>query len=428
MVFRILKYVLATLAALVTLLVMSSCTMLGLNYASLETGNKPAPAPELTSRTIRAWLDERAELQQQFQDIVYGPWPEGLAVSLVSRRVADDEFAGGMARLEEFRIRLGEGEAAEDFVLGLAVPKQVPPGGLGLVIGQTFSSNCGVFQSAELNRVSGEPCASTRIPWLVEYIFGEYIAKVPLERYFEAGFAYANYYGSDVVPDRVEAGRAAMERLQAASETAAPTGALMAWAYAYKAAIDVLANEAWLDEDRIAVYGHSRHGKSALLGGIFDPRIDLVISHQSGFGGAALSRSTVGEGIGRVSDTYPHWFAPGFDVAAQDPERLPVDQHQLLALLAPKPVFLGNARRDVWSDPNSTFRAAAAAGEVYRLFGNRGLGSDSLTDYVPGAGVAYFLRPGGHGTDRRDMDAILAFLGAHVAPGEARVSIETTSP
>ncbi|MEO0817683.1 MAG: hypothetical protein AAFX86_10300 [Pseudomonadota bacterium] len=416
MVLRILKYVGLTLLALITLGVMSSCTMLGLNYASLETDNKPLPVPELVLTDLQDWTRQREALLEEFQEVVYGPWPKDLSVSLISRRVADENFAGGAARLEEFQIRLGVGDAAEDFFLGLAVPKGAAPGSLGVVIGQTFSDNCGVFQSLALRQVSGAPCDGTDIPWLVEYIFGEYIAEVPFEQYFEAGFAYANYYGSDVVPDRVEAGRAVMDRLKDAGGTA-PTGALMAWAYAYKAAIDVLENEAWLDEERIAVYGHSRHGKSALLGGIFDRRIDLVLSHQSGFGGAALSRSTVGEGIGRVTETYPHWFAPGFDARATSPEALPVDQHQLLATLAPTPVFLGNGRRDVWSDPNSTFRAAEAADPVYDLYGVPGLVQSGLIDFAPGGGIAYFLRPGGHGTDKRDIAAIIDFLKAHTASG-----------
>ncbi|MEM6947752.1 MAG: hypothetical protein AAF486_06645 [Pseudomonadota bacterium] len=403
-----------TLAALATLAVMSSCTMLGLNYASLETGNKPAPEPRLSAATLAEWEAERAGLLSAFQEVVYGPWPEQLDVTLVSRRTADPDFAGGLARLEELRIRLGAGEAAEEFFLGLAVPKAAEPASLGIVIGQTFSDNCGVFQSRALSQASGAPCASTDVPWLIEYIFGEYIAKVPFERYFEAGFAYANYYGSDVVPDRVQLGQETLARL-AGTEPGKAGGALIAWAYAYKAAIDVLETEPWLNPDKIAVYGHSRHGKSALLGGIFDRRIDFVLSHQSGFGGAALSRSRVGEGIARVAETYPHWFAPGFDTAARTPSALSVDQHQLLALLAPTPVFLGNGRRDVWSDPNSTYRAAAAASAVYELYGRQGLLGDGLLSFAPSAGLAYFLRAGGHGTDRRDVDAMLGFLAAQTA-------------
>lgn len=393
-------------------LVASSCTMLGLNYASLDTANKPVPRPEIRAETRADWEAGRADLMAAFEEVLYGPWPVGLPVTLLSRRVVDPEFAGGRAVLEELHIQVGEGAGASDFYLGLAVPNEAGRSSLGLVIGQTFSSNCGVFRSLALSTPSGEPCDSTEVPWIIEYIFGEYIAEVPFEAYFDAGYAYASFYAGDLVPDRSRQASAVMTGLQM-PDGRTPTGTLMAWGYGYSAAIDLLEREVWLDADRIAVFGHSRHGKSALLAGIWDRRIDLVIAHQSGFGGAALSRSDVGERLDRVQKTYPHWFDPGLADYAERLEDLPVDQHQLLALLAPTPVFLGNGRRDVWSDPNSTYRAAAAADPVYRLYGEAGLKSETMLDYTPGAGLAYFLRPGGHGTDKRDIAAITAFLVAH---------------
>lgn len=411
MILRGLKYTGLALALGLVALITSSCTMLGLNYASLETANKPAPTPSIIAPTLADWTAQRAPLKAAFEDTLYGPWPEGLPTRVVSRRVADRDYAGGRAILEELEIAVGAGAAAPRFYLALARPKAMAPGEMGLVIGQTFSSNCGVFASTALSQSSGEPCDDTDLPWVAEYIFGEFIAFAPVEAYFDAGYAYASFYASDLVPDRSAQARGVMESM-VGNGARAPTSALMAWAYGYSAAIDALAGEDWLNSEAIAVFGHSRHGKSALLAGVWDRRIDMVVSHQSGFGGAALSRSSTGEGIGRVASTYPHWFAPEFDALADDPGDISVDQHQLLALLAPTPVFLGNGRRDVWSDPNSTFRAAQAAGEVYRLYGAPGLSADGLADYRPGDGLAYWLRPGGHGTDQRDIDAIIAFLEA----------------
>lgn len=398
------------MAALI-LWIVTSCTQLGLNYASLETANKDAPEPEIAAQTLAEWEAGREALKARFEDVLYGPWPEGLPVSLVSTRVADPDYAGGRARLEELLIRVGEGEGAVDFYLGLAVPKHAAPGSLGLVIGQTFSSNCSVFRSTAMNTPGGVPCEDTEMPWLAEYIFGEYIAEVPVEAYFDAGYAYASYYASDMVPDRSTSGPEVMAGL-IMPDGRTPSGTLMAWAYGYSAVIDLLADEDWLDEDRIAVFGHSRHGKSALLAGIWDRRIDLVISHQSGFGGAALSRSRAGERLDRVQKSYPQWFQPDLGDYADRPHELPVDQHELLALLAPTPVFIGNGRRDVWSDPNSTFRAAEAASRIYALYGETGLGVREMTEYEPSDGLAYYLRPGGHGTDKRDIAAFVEFLEA----------------
>lgn len=418
MVGRLFRYVgLASLFGLL-LAIMSNCTMLGLNYASLETANKPDPSPVIEAASLADWEGERAALIAAFEETFYGPRPVNPDMTLLSRRTVREDFADGRARLEELHIRIGPDTSKADFYLAIAIPVDVPPAGLGIVIGQTFSPNCYVFEEIDLRRPDGAACTSTNVPWPIRYIFGEFIAAVPFEEYFDAGFAYASFYASGLVPDRADMAGEVMAGM-AAPDLPAPTGTLQAWALGWSAALDVLEADDWLDADRIAIYGHSRHAKSALLAGLYDRRIDAVISHQSGFGGAALSRSLIGEGLARITQTYPHWFAPGLSAYGDRPEDLPVDQHQLLALVAPTPVFLGNGRRDVWSDPNSTYRAAAAASSVYQLHGQTGLGADGLDDFLPGDSLAYFLRPGGHGVDRRDQDAFLAFLGEHLpAKGE----------
>lgn len=422
---RIWKFLGWLALAALALRIVASCTMLGLNYASLETGNKAVPEPEIAVDTLADWEAGREALKARFEEVLYGPWPEGLPVSLVSTRVADPDYADGRARLEELLIRVGEGEGAVDFYLGLAVPKHAAPGSLGLVIGQTFSDNCSVFRSTAMSTPGGELCEKTELPWLVEYIFGEYIAEVPVEAYFDAGYAYASYYASDMVPDTPSGGPAAMAGL-VMPDGRTPTGALMAWAYGYSAVIDLLEDEDWIDTGRIAVFGHSRHGKSALLAGIWDRRIDLVISHQSGFGGAALSRSQTGERLDRVQKTYPQWFEPDLGDYMDRLDELPVDQHELLALLAPTPALIGNGRRDVWSDPNSTYRAAEAASKVYRLYGATGLGAKDMADFEPGDGLAYYLRPGGHGVDKRDIAAFVEFLEAQDGAGASHRHVMAT--
>lgn len=426
------------LLILVMAFIVSNCTMLGLNYASLDTANKPAPEPSIEAASLSAWTAVRGPLKQVFEQEIYGPWPNGLPARLVSRRIADPDYAGGRGVLEELVIHIGNGDGARRFHVGLALPKR-RDGPLPLIIGQTFSSNCPAFASTALTGPHGAPCTRTELPWLAEYIFGEYIVRVPVETYFDAGFAYANFYAAELVPDSSAAAPAVMAGM-ANGDTPAPTGTLMAWAYGFSAIIDVLAPDDRIDASRIGIFGHSRHAKSALLAGAWDRRIAAVVAHQSGFGGAALSRSTTGEGIGQMLEGprilpgvspggYPHWFAPRLADYVGRLGALPVDQHQLLALNAPTPVFLGNGRRDVWSDPNSTFRAAAAASEVYALYGATGLGAARMTEFRPGDGLAYFLRPGGHGTDQRDITAILAFLQAHLgAPVLAEGLPKPTNP
>lgn len=415
--------------------VMSSCTMLGLNYASLETGNKPEARPAIETADWDSWEARRTALKALFETHVYGPWPEGLEVSFGETRTIDGAL-GSLGVLEETPITLGSGESAVTFYLAVAYPAIARTTPVPVMIGQTFSSTCSVFPGAALTLPDGGLCdrdpMGGSVGVVARYIFGEFIAEAPIEQYFRQGLAYASFYASEVVPDSAGAAERVMQGLKT-PDGVSPTGALMAWGYGFKAAVDLLEGDPRIDDSRIAVFGHSRHGKSALLAGVWDRRIDAVVAHQSGYGGAASSRSTAGEGLKRMTrggnmtpvgpyiSGYPHWFDPAYADYAGRLDEIPVDQHQLLALLAPTPVFLGNGRRDVWSDPNSTYRMAEAADAVYELAGSDGLSQRGMQDYNPSAGLSYFLRPGGHGTDQRDIDAIMAFLDAHfdlpVSPG-----------
>lgn len=416
---RAIKYAGILLAGLVGLLVLTNCTMLGLNYASLETANKPAASPEITSTSRAEWLSGRDALKKQFEDIVYGPWPAGAPVELISRQTVIEDYLGGRGMLEELRIKIGSGDDAPVFVLGLATPNsQNAP----LIISQTFSSTCAVFMEEVFPRSDGAPCGKVSVPGIATGIFGEFIATAPIDQYLDAGYAYASFEAGELVPDRASTAAAAMEKMDGGG--ALPTSAIMAWAYGFSAVIDVLASDVKIDASKIAVLGHSRHGKAALVAGAFDPRIAAVLSHQSGYGGAASSRDTTGEGIDKMINGarvlplvpklpgYPHWFAPEFSQYADKLDELPIDQHQLIALNAPTPVFLGNGRRDVWSAPNSTYRMAEAADRVYEFYGLEGLNQQGMQSFNPAADISYFMRRGGHGVHQSDIDAFIAFLDA----------------
>ena len=441
MILRVLKWLGLSVLGLLTLLVLSNCTMLGLNYASLETADRPAARPPISAETRTDWEAGRAALKRAFETHVYGPWPEGLAVSFGETRMADADYLAGKATLEQTEITLGTGAGAREFRYTIAWPKNAS-GPVPVFIGQTFGSTCYVFGSLTMVDADGEPCESTEFGGLagtlVEGVFGEYIIRAPVERYIDAGYAYASFQASDVIRDRKDEALAQLAALRE-SEGIASTGAIMLWSYGYSAIIDHLETDPRADLDRIAVWGHSRHGKSALVAAAWDTRIALTLSHQSGFGGAALSRSTVGEGLAGVTQGarfavfmgipgYPHWFAPRYADYADDLDALPVDQHQLIALIAPRAVWLGNGRRDVWSDPNSTFRAAEGASRVWALYGETGLGAEGMKDHRHADSLAYFLRPGGHGVIAADIDAFIAFLDAHFRDGPTGPADMTARP
>ncbi len=399
---------------LVVALVMSSCTMLGMNYASLETANKPAPSPVLDLPAITAeGSPEREALKQAFEDVLYGPWPAGMPVSFGDWQMIDPDYLDGRGTLEEVAITVGSGEGARTFSLVTAFPNASGP--VPVVISQTFADTCSVFPDEPVTNADGTICDGSMMEgfpgWAATQIFGTYIALAPVERYFDAGLAYASFYASDFIPDRK---KEAPEAMAALGGPVNPTSALMAWAYSFSAAVDVLDADPRIDPKGIAVMGHSRHGKSALIAAVWDRRIAAVVAHQSGFAGASLSRSDTGERLDRMAKAYPHWLAPEVQDWVDHLEDIPVDQHELLALVAPTPVLLGNGRRDVWSDPNSSFRAAEAASAAYEVTGHPGLTVSGMRDFDPAAGISWWLRPGGHSVVSEDIDAFTVFLHTHL--------------
>ncbi|MEO9971015.1 MAG: hypothetical protein ABJG15_14555 [Hyphomonadaceae bacterium] len=426
MVWRVLKFIFMLPLFGIIAIIATSCTQFGLNYASLETDNKPVAMPALVATGQTDWQTREApELKAKLEQSIFGPVPTGVASRIVSQRIVDDRYLGGRGVLEEFVVELGTGTERVQFHLALATPK-VPLGPAPLIIGQTFCDNMGVFEHADLSPpMRGRSCGMSEnrsaLGSAFMYIFGEYINKAPMADYLERGFAYANFFAAEIVPDAQGAGREALQTFPKGADGRRASGAVAAWAAGYFAAIDLLAGDTRIDGDKIAVFGHSRHGKSALVAGAWDARIKAVISHQSGTLGASLSRDKPGETVKHIlnghsfGDGYPHWFAPEFLAFADDVDALPVDQHMLIALNAPRRVLLGNGRRDVWSDPNGAYRAAEGASAAWQLFGQDGLKQDGMKAFNPEAGIAYHLRPGGHGIVRADVDAFLAFLEASFA-------------
>ncbi len=409
MIWQTFKWAIRLVLLIIIVTGMSACTMLGLNYASLDTDNKPVPRPDISlpfdADATRATLESE----------LYGPWPDGLPVSASAPRMIDDNYLDGRGTLEEITLTIGAGDGARSFPVVIAIPNQAGDRPVPLLISQTFSDNCSVFPNDPVTEFGGAVCDGTNMTgatgFIATNIFGTYIAYAPIDRYFDAGLAYASFPGWSFVPDSNDAAQLVMADL---SPGPAPTSTLMAWAYGFHAAAGVFGEDARIDAGAIAAIGHSRYGKSALIASGWSDRIAAAVAHQSGFGGGSSSRSTTGETLKRMAKSYPHWVRPGLGEELENGLDLTLDQHFLLALSAPKPIFLGNGRRDVWSDPNSSFVLAQAADPVYESVGSDGLPSGSgMRDFDPGADISYWLRVGGHSVVSEDIDAFTRFMNAH---------------
>jgi hypothetical protein len=172
-----------------------------------------------------------------------------------------------------------------------------------------------------------------------------------------------------------------------------------------------------LDARRAIVIGHSRLGKAALWAGAQDEAFAMVVSNDSGCAGAALSRRAYGETIGRITRSFPHWFCPTLASWAGREAAMPIDQHQLLALVAPRVLHVGSAVEDRWADPKGEFLATLAADEAWRVLGQRGLGATAMPAVEQSVGdrVRYHLRTGGHDITRDDWAQYVATAKAQLS-------------
>jgi (4-O-methyl)-D-glucuronate---lignin esterase len=401
-----------------------SCAKLTLAWADLKPDG-PTAQPEALgafgSQAPVASLEDwtalrRPALKEALQANIYGYFPDSYKLTVLDRKLLDENAFGG-GRLEEYKLRaqLHFGETTSEteiFYMDVVTPAGAPNAPVILI--QTFCPRWDTLPHPAIYRPEGAGgCGGGPATGIMTYVFGRYIATPPTQMILARGYGVATIYPSEFAPDDKDEGLAALKQM---SKGLAPEkqrwGAIAAWAWGYSLMVDALEQGAEGPRDYIS-WGHSRYGKSALLAAAFDDRISAVISHQSGTGGASLNRQKKGESVKAIVDGYPHWFAKAYENYAGEEDAMPIDQHQLLALIAPRPVLLGNARRDVWSDPNGAFRAALGADPVYKLYGAQGLDQNRLDTWAPGADLAYWIRPGTHGVVKEDWPAFLEFLDAH---------------
>jgi hypothetical protein len=239
-----------------------------------------------------------------------------------------------------------------------------------------------------------------------------------VEKILAHGYGVATLYYGDIEPDFPEGMQKSVRSMFDAPEQWSAMGA---WAWGLSRAVDYLRADPRVDARHLGVIGHSRLGKAALWAAAQDTRFNLVISNESGKGGASLLRRGFGETIDHLNGAFPHWFAPGYKEYTGHPEKLPVDGNELLSLIAPRPLYVASAAEDLGSDPKGEFLSAVSAGRVYSLLGRKGLGTSQMpaVDQAVMHDIGYHVRSGKHDVTEFDWDQYLAFADMHWHGGVA---------
>ena len=245
----------------------------------------------------------------------------------------------------------------------------------------------------------------------------------PAEEIVARGYAAATFHNADVAPDKPDAWTKGVHALY--DTTPRPPdawGTIAAWAWGASRCMDYLVTDPAIDAARVAVVGHSRGGKTALWAGAEDSRFAMVVSNCSGSTGAAIARQKQGENIRRINTSFPHWFCDNYKRFNDREAELPVDQHMLAALSAPRPLYIASATGDPGAHPAHEFFAGVHASPVYRLFGLRGLAATEMPapDAPSHEGkIGYHIRTGKHDLTVYDWSCFMDFADRHLRKASA---------
>ena len=333
-------------------------------------------------KSISDFEKKQEKIRKLLQERQYGyvpPRPDHMHVEVTSEY---DRFACGIAVRKNLDITCEVGEQKFSFPAMSVIPKSE-----GKHPAFVFIS----FEGGEANKY------------------------MPTEEIVERGYALFTFSYKDVSSDDDNFKSGIAKHLVKSRRKNTATSKISLWAWAAMRIMDYIETLGdVIDLDNVAVIGHSRLGKTALLTGGLDQRFKYVISNDSGCAGAAIERGKVGETYGRISEVFPYWFCPSFNRDAATGVDMPFDQSFLLSLTVPRCLIIGSAEEDLWADPTSEFLGAVSVERAYKLYGKRGLVHN---DEVPVARcvlddgeAVYYVRHGAHYLSRHDWNTYMDII------------------
>lgn len=403
----------------------SPAQQIPVNYDESKVGKYTLPDPLTLEngaqvRDADTWYHRRRpELFRLFEENVYGRSPA--QASDTSWEVFDVEkkALSGQAVRKQVTIYFSKDRQGprEDLLIYLPSHAQKP---VPLILTLNFTGNQSVIgdpgvrlgwiwdRSTKTKRQASEESRGTN---------RDFAGAV--EKALARGYGMATIYYGDVEPDFLGGMSLGFRRIflrPEQSDAADEWGAISAWGWGLSRALDYLETDQDVDAKRVAIMGHSRLGKTVLWAGARDTRFAMVLSSCSGEGGASLSRRNYGETVKHLNHNFPYWFAKNYLKFGEHVDQLPVDSHELIALIAPRHVYLSTADQDQWGDPKGEFLAAVAAGPVFKLLGKRGMDTDQMPDANKPIirDIGFHCHAGKHEVLPFDWDQYLRFADRHL--------------
>ncbi len=380
--------------------------------------------------STQQWNEKRRpEIVQLFAEHVYGKSPTEYSTKFKVLESANNALSG-KANRKQVLITVEIGGQSHSFEMLIYSPAATQ-GPVPVMLGLNFRGN---------HTTQADPAIRITESWVPnekslgaennragEKGRGAKSSRWPVSEIVARGFAVATIYCGDIDPDFHDEFKNGLHQITAQTARKADSwGTISAWSFGLSRALDYLESDDAFDAKKVSVLGHSRLGKTSLWAGAQDPRFAIIISNNSGCGGAALSRRKIGETVARINRVFPHWFCENYKKYNDNEDSCPVDQHQLIAASAPRPVYVTSASQDRWADPRGELISTFCASRVYKeLFQLKGLpvAKDQLDEQgmpklpetnSPIMGeLGYHIRKGKHDITSYDWQRFMDFAEKH---------------
>ncbi|WP_460634827.1 glucuronyl esterase domain-containing protein [Larkinella harenae] len=401
----------------------------GFNYEESKVPAYTLPDPLVTSsgkrvKTVRQWETERrTELLNLFAREVYGQTPNRRLATRYDLKSVDSSALNGTAIRKQIAVIWTQYPDLPPLNILLYIPRQKQGAkkpavfvGLNYMGNHSVSMDPGIALST--NWLPNRPDGKVVNNRATEAARGLQQSRWPLELIISKGYSVATAYYGDLERDHAEGWKTGIRSVLDPPTDQKGDGwqAIGVWAWGMSRMLDYLETDDLVDAKRAIAIGHSRQGKASLWAGAQDQRFAAVISNDSGEGGAALSKREFGETVQRLNTTFPYWFCLNYRAYNNRPAAMPFDQHELLALIAPRPLYVASAQDDHWADPKGEFLSARQTDPVYHLYGKKGIGTDTWPSIHNPVGetVRYHIRAGEHDVKRYDWEQFIDFANKQV--------------